>query len=123
MDDIQKYLKSRKNPTPADKELAKAYKNYTKPKTAKQLLDDTFTAEYQKYVRDFWNDCHNEFVKAKAAKKEDDLNLGLPPEDAKKLRVAQEIRIKKENKLKKEVRMRAEALYKKVFDSYQLKEQ
>lgn len=118
MDDIQKYLKSRKNPTPADKELAKAYENFTQPKTAKQLLDYTFTAEYQKFVRDFWNQCHDEFVKAQAAKKEDENNLGLSPKEAQKLRAAQEIRTKKENQLKKEERMRVEAEYKKVFDSY-----
>ena len=116
MDDIQKYLKSRKKPTPADKELAKAYENFTQPKTAKQLLDYTFTAEYQKFVRDFWAQCHDEFVKARVAKKEDEYNLGLPSEEAAKLRAVQEMRIKKENQLKKEDRMRAEAGYKKVFE-------
>lgn len=116
MDDIQKYLKSRKNPTPADKELAKAYETFTQPKTAKQLLDYTFTAEYQKFVRDFWAQCHNEFVKARVAKKEDEYNLGLPSEEAAKLRAVQEIRTKKENQIKKEERMRVEAEYKKVFE-------
>jgi hypothetical protein len=68
MNQIKRYLKSRKNPTPADRQLAKAYDNYIKPKTAKQLMDITFTPEYQAYVRKFWNDCHDEFVKAQAAK-------------------------------------------------------
>ena len=118
MDKIKKYLKSRKNPTPADKVLAKAYDNYTKPKTEKQLLDYTFTPEYQKYVRDFWNDCHNEFVKAQAAKKEDDLNLGLPPKEAAKLRKAAEIKIKEQERLSKEHRIKEEEAYQQDMAQY-----
>ena len=59
---------------------------------------------------------------ALAYKKDDESNLGFPPEEAKKLRAAQEVRIKKENKLKKEVRMKVEAVYKKALNSYSLKE-
>tara|TARA_R110001606_G_scaffold286033_1_gene434353 strand:- start:458 stop:817 length:360 start_codon:yes stop_codon:yes gene_type:complete len=118
MDDIQKYLKSRKKPTPADKELAKAYENFTQPKTAKQLLDYTFTAEYQKFVRDFWAQCHDEFVKAQAAKKEDDLNLGLPPKEAAKLRKAAEIKIKEQGRLSKEHRIKEEEAYQKDMAQY-----
>ena len=55
-------------------------------------------------------------MKAQAAKKEDEYNLGLPSEEAAKLRAVQEIRIKKENQIKKEERMRVEAEYKKVFE-------
>jgi hypothetical protein len=118
MDQVKKYLKSRKNPTPADKALAKAYDNYTKPKTAKQLLDETFTPEYYKFVRDFWNDCHNEFVKAQAAKKEDEYNLGLPPEEAQKLRDIAEIRIKEQEKISKETRIKEEEAYRKDMAQY-----
>lgn len=118
MDQIKKYLKSRTNPTPADKALAKAYDNYTTPKTAKQLLDYTFTPEWQKYVRDFWNDCHKEFVKAQAAKKEDDLNLGLPQEEGAKLRKAAEIKIKEQGRLSKEHRIKEEEAYQKDMAQY-----
>tara|TARA_R110002033_G_scaffold163338_1_gene200323 strand:- start:35 stop:394 length:360 start_codon:yes stop_codon:yes gene_type:complete len=118
MDQVKKYLKNRKNPTDADRQLAKAYENYTRPKTAKELMDETFTPEYYKFVWDFWNDCHNKFVKAQAAKKEDDLNLGLPPKEAAKLRKAAEIKIKEQERLSKENRIKEEAEYKKVFDSY-----
>lgn len=84
MDQVKKYLKSRKNPTPADKALAKAYDNYTKPKTAKQLMAVTFTPEYQAFVRDFWNQCHNEFVKAQAAKRAYESGPKESPEEAAK---------------------------------------
>jgi len=118
MDQIKKYLKSRKNPTVADRQLARAYDNYIKPKTAKELLDVTFTPEYQKFVRDFWNDCHNEFVKAQAAKKEYEYNLGLPPEEAANLRKAAEIKIKEQKRLSKNNRIKEEEAYRKDMAQY-----
>ena len=84
MDQLKKYLKSRKNPTDADRQLAKAYENFTQPKTAKELLDYTFTPEYQDYVQkvlETWNQAYRE---ALAAKLKEESGLEDSPEVAAK---------------------------------------
>ncbi len=75
MDKIKKYFKHLKNPSPADRQLAEAYDNYTNP-----IMDYTFTPEYRAYVKKFWNDCHIEYLKALAEKQKQESGFEDSPE-------------------------------------------